>query len=133
MIVDTSAILAIVRQESTAGVCAHALETATSLAISSATYVELHVVGIRSREPLVQQAIAVVLNRYPMEVAAFTAAQANIATAAYGIYGRGQEHPARLTFGDCFAYALARERNEPLLFVGDDFTHTDIRPALDPA
>jgi ribonuclease VapC len=130
LIVDTSAIMAIVRQELTAGACARALETATSLAISSATYVELHVVGVRSREPIVQQAIAVILNRYPMEIAAFTATQANIANTAYGIYGRGQEHPAKLNFGDCFAYALARERNEPLLFVGDDFTHTDIRSAL---
>ena len=50
-----------------------------------------------------------------------------------GRYGRGTGHPARLNMGDCFAYALAKTRNLPLLFKGDDFIHTDIEPALRPA
>jgi len=56
-------------------------------------------------------------------------AQARIARDAYRDFGRGSGHPARLNFGDCFAYALAREKSEPLLFKGDDFSHTDIAPA----
>lgn len=48
-------------------------------------------------------------------------------------FGRGAGHKARLNYGDCFAYALAKTRNLPLLFKGDDFLHTDIRPALSPA
>ena len=56
--------------------------------------------------------------------------QARVARVAYRTYGKGSGHPARLNFGDCFAYALAADTGEPLLFVGDDFTHTDIRPAL---
>ena len=59
-----------------------------------------------------------------------TAEQAKIARQAYRDYGRGSGHPANLNFGDCFSYALAAERREPLLFVGDDFGHTDIRSAV---
>ena len=58
-----------------------------------------------------------------------TVAQVKIARAAYRDFGKGAGHPAQLNFGDCFAYALAVERDEPLLFVGDDFTHTDVRVA----
>ena len=58
-----------------------------------------------------------------------TEAQARIAREAYRDFGRGSGHPARLNFGDCFAYALAKAMNEPLLFKGDDFTHTDLTPA----
>ena len=65
-----------------------------------------------------------------IEVVAFTAEQAKIARQAYRDYGRGSGHPANLNFGDCFSYALAAERREPLLFVGDDFGHTDIRSAV---
>jgi ribonuclease VapC len=54
-----------------------------------------------------------------------------IARDAHRRFGRGTGHPARLNFGDCFAYALAKEFNEPLLFIGQDFIHTDIRQALD--
>jgi ribonuclease VapC len=60
-----------------------------------------------------------------------TEEQARIARAAYRDYGRGSRHPARLNFGDCFAYALARATGEPLLFKGGDFVHTDIKPALE--
>jgi ribonuclease VapC len=60
-----------------------------------------------------------------------TEEQARIAREAYRDYGHGSGHPARLNFGDCFAYALARVTGEPLLFKGDDFTHTDITPALE--
>jgi ribonuclease VapC len=58
-----------------------------------------------------------------------TTAQARIARDAYRDFGRGSGHPAQLNFGDCFAYALATETGEPLLFKGDDFGHTDVLPA----
>jgi ribonuclease VapC len=57
-------------------------------------------------------------------------AQARIAREAYRDFGKGSGHPAKLNFGDCFAYALAKKLNEPLLFKGDEFAHTDVRPAL---
>lgn len=72
------------------------------------------------------------LANYMIPIEPVTERQAKLARIAYRRFGRGSRHPARLNFGDCFAYALARDRNEPLLFVGDDFIHTDIRSALTP-
>jgi ribonuclease VapC len=63
-------------------------------------------------------------------IEAVTEVQARIAREAYRDFGGGSGHPARLNFGDCFAYALARATGEPLLFKGDDFVRTDIAPAL---
>ena len=60
-----------------------------------------------------------------------TADQATIAREAYRRFGKGTGHPARLNFGDCFAYALAKDFDEPLLFIGQDFIHTDVRRVLD--
>jgi ribonuclease VapC len=59
-----------------------------------------------------------------------TMEQARIARQAYRDYGKGSGHPAQLNFGDCFSYALARDKREPILFKGDDFGHTDLRSAL---
>ncbi|HZA03095.1 MAG TPA: type II toxin-antitoxin system VapC family toxin, partial [Propionibacteriaceae bacterium] len=61
-----------------------------------------------------------------------TPEQARIARMAYRDFGRGSGHPARLNFGDCFAYALAIDSNQPLFYKGDDFRHTDVRSALEP-
>jgi ribonuclease VapC len=62
-------------------------------------------------------------------VEAVTEAQAETARKAYRDFGRGSGHPARLNFGDCFAYALAKAKREPLLFKGADFSHTDVTPS----
>ncbi|WP_242496462.1 type II toxin-antitoxin system VapC family toxin [Xylanimonas protaetiae] len=67
-----------------------------------------------------------------VEVADFTARHAEVARQAYRDYGRASGHPARLNLGDCYAYALAAVADQPLLFVGDDFVHTDVRPAYLP-
>ena len=71
------------------------------------------------------------LDDYGIRIEAFDAAQARAAAQAYRDYGRGSGHPARLNLGDTYSYALAQVAVEPLLFLGDDFTHTDIRPACD--
>lgn len=65
-----------------------------------------------------------------MEIVAVTREHADVARQAYREYGRGSGHPAGLSFGDCFAYALARVHDESLLFKGGDFGHTDVRAAL---
>jgi len=65
-----------------------------------------------------------------LEIEPVTEAQARIAREAYRDLGKASGHPAQLNFGDCFAYALARITGEPLLFKGDDFTHTDLTPEL---
>jgi ribonuclease VapC len=70
------------------------------------------------------------MTRYAIAIEPVTVSQAELARRAHQRYGRGNDSKAKLNFGDCFAYALAREKNEPLLFVGDDFIHTDITPAL---
>ena len=78
-----------------------------------------------------QRALDQFLLESRIAIASVTPEQARIARMAYRDFGRGSGHPARLNFGDCFAYALAIERNEPLLYKGDDFRHTDVRSALD--
>ncbi|BDV29494.1 hypothetical protein Microterr_01540 [Microbacterium terricola] len=64
------------------------------------------------------------------DVVPLTATQAALARQAYRDFGRGSGHPARLNLGDCFTYALAKERREPVLYVGEDFSHTDLASAL---
>jgi ribonuclease VapC len=70
------------------------------------------------------------MEEFEIAIEPFSAEQARIARHAYRDYGRGSGHKANLNFGDCFAYALARVKREPLLYRGDDFVHTDIRSAM---
>lgn len=130
MIVDTSAIVALLKKEPARDAIATLIETANILRISAASLLELGIVA--DAAGLGEDADDFMALTRP-RVEPVTESQASIARDAYRQYGRGSGHPARLNFGDCFAYALARERNEPLLFVGDDFIHTDIVPALPPA
>lgn len=131
MIVDTSAIIAILRAEPDAEVFARALAAAGSASISAATYVELGAVVDGARDPVVSRRLDELLTRAKVQIVPLTADQARIARRAYQDFGRGSGHPARLNFGDCLSYALARDRDEPLLFKGDDFPHTDVTPAVD--
>jgi ribonuclease VapC len=100
--------------------------------MSAATLLEASIVADRRSHPDFPLNFDAFLQTHSFVIEPVTEAQARIARLAYRQYGRGSEHKAKLNFGDCFAYALARERNEPLLFTGDDFIHTDIRPALAP-
>lgn len=75
---------------------------------------------------LVEESIA----RFAIVVEAVTPEQVELARAAWNRFGKGTGHPANLNFGDCFAYALAAELGEPLLFVGNDFVHTDLQAAM---
>jgi len=70
------------------------------------------------------------VERFRFVVEPFTASQAAIVRRAYQRFGKGSGHPAQLNFGDCFTYALAKELGEPLLFIGQDFIHTDVRRVL---
>jgi ribonuclease VapC len=131
VIVDSSALVAIARSEPLAEKCLESLERARgSLYLAAPTYVEVRAVATRDPNPQLGQTLDALILEYDITIVSFDPDHAQIARSAYERYGRGTGHPAKLNFGDCFAYALARERNEPLLFVGDDFTHTDIRPAL---
>lgn len=131
MIVDTSALLAILRDERDAISYATAMVSAGIRRISAANYVEAAAVIDASHDPIASRRFDDLLREARMVIEPVTELQARIAREAYRDFGRGTGHPARLNFGDCFAYALAKAMNEPLLFKGDDFTHTDVMPALE--
>src|SRR4030081_3284212 len=129
MIVDTSALIAILRDEPEAAACAHSIESAAHRRISAANFVEAALVIDASRDPVASRRFDDLVKEAQLVIEAVTESQARIAREAYRDFGRGSGHPARLNFGDCFAYALAKATGEPLLFKGDDFIYTDIVPA----
>jgi ribonuclease VapC len=130
MIIDASALISILRDEPEAAGCAAAIEAAPSRRLSAANFLETAIVIDASRDPVASRRFDDLLREARITIEPVTETNARIAREAYRDYGRGSGHPARLNFGDCFAYALARETGEPLLFKGDDFTHTDVTPAL---
>lgn len=129
MTVDTSALIAILRNESDAAAYAEAIARAGVRRLSAANYVETAAVIDGSRDPVASRRFDDLVREAGLVIEAVTPAQARIARDAYRDFGRGSGHPAQLNFGDCFAYALARDKNEPLLFKGTDFSRTDITPA----
>jgi ribonuclease VapC len=130
MIIDTSALVAIVHREAEADLFQRVISEAAPARLSAANYVELGVVIARGRDPRVGHTLDQFLAGAGIVVEPFTERQARIAREAYRDYGKGSGHRAGLNFGDCFAYALSRDLGEPLLYKGTDFGHTDIRSAL---
>ncbi len=127
MVVDTSALIAILGMEAESARLAAAMEADANRLISAATLVEAGVV-IESRYGASGgRELDLLAARASLSIEAVTTQQAEVAREAWRRYGRGR-HPAGLNFGDCFSYALARVTGEPLLFKGDDFTHTDVTP-----
>lgn len=129
MIVDSSAVIAILRDEPEAPAFAQAIAEAASRRISAANFVEAAAVIDASRDPVASRRFDELLREAGIHIEAVTEEQARVARDAYRDYGKGSGHPAQLNFGDCFAYSLARVLNEALLFKGTDFGQTDIRPA----
>jgi ribonuclease VapC len=130
MIIDTSALLAILRDEPEALAYARAIEGAPNRCLSAANFVETAAVIDGPRDPIASRRFDDLLREAQLAIEPITEAQARIAREAYRDYGKGSGHPAKLNFGDCFAYALAKVKGEALLFKGHDFSHTDIRSAL---
>lgn len=130
MIVDSSALIAILRREPEGAAFSAVLQAEPNLRISAANYFETSIVVDGSRQIDLSRELDDLIERAGIVIEPVTVQQANIARQAYRIYGRGSGHPANLNFGDCFNYALARAKREPILFKGDDFIHTDLRPAL---
>lgn len=128
MIVDASAIIAILRDEPDARELTSALESADVRRISAATYVEAAIVTDSNRSTLLSNLLDSFLVGSRISIEPVTAEQARLAREAYRDFGKGR-HRAGLNFGDCFAYALAKEKREPLLFKGDDFRRTDVEVA----
>jgi ribonuclease VapC len=129
MVLDTSALLAILQDEPERRAFNEAIKAAGSRLLSVASYVETSMV-IESRhgaEGL--RDLDLVVDRAQIELVAVDVEQGRAACRAFSRFGKGR-HPAGLNFGDCFAYALASTRAEPLLFKGDDFSATDVTPAV---
>lgn len=130
MIVDASAMIAILRDEPEALSYAKVIASASSRRISAVNYIEAAVVIDGSRDPVASRRFDDLVRAAQLVTEPVTEAQVQIAREAYRDFGKGSGHPAGLNLGDCFAYALAKVTGEPILFKGDDFTHTDLTPAL---
>jgi ribonuclease VapC len=126
VIIDTSVVVAILRDETDATTYIEAIRSMSPRRISAGTYIELGVVIDGPGDPIASRRLDDFLARMSIVIEPVTERQAHLAREAYRDFGKGSGHRAGLNFGDCFAYALARETNEPLLFKGDDFRHTDI-------
>ncbi len=130
MIVDSSAIVSVVRKEPGWELFYAAIDEANAVHLSAAGYLEIGIVVDSRRDPLAARQLDDFLESAAIIIEPVTERQARIAREAYRDYGKGSGHPAGLNFGDCFAYALARDLAEPLLYKGTDFGHTDVRSAL---
>lgn len=128
MILDSSAIVAILRAEEDASTYAQAVSSASRCRVSAVNYVEAAAVIDGSKDPVASRRFDDFFRVSRVVVETVTPNQAEIARQAYRDFGKGR-HKAGLNFGDCFAYALAKEMDEPLLFKGGDFRHTDIEAA----
>jgi ribonuclease VapC len=129
MIVDSSALVAILKNEPEAEAFSKTMEAAKAVRIPAATYLETHIVVDGYRNPILTARLEEIFSNPGIEIEPVTVEQAKIARQAYRDYGRGSGHPANLNFGDCFTYALARDKRESVLYKGDDFVHTDLRGA----
>lgn len=133
MIIDTSALIAILRSEPEAASCALAIEGTDSRRISAVNFVEAAIVIDGTRDAIASRRFDDLCRKAQLVIEPVTEAQARLAREAYRDFGKSSGHPAKLNFGDCFAYALAKITGEPLLFKGEDFAHTDVVPALPPS
>jgi len=128
VIVDASALLAVVLAEDDAERFARAMIAARDPLISVVNYWEAAVRVDRSDQAVTLHRFDTLMELTGLRIAPVTTQQATLARRAYAAFGRGR-HPAGLNMGDCFAYALARETGRALLFKGDDFTRTDMEAA----
>lgn len=129
MIVDTSALIAILAREPGFEILDDAITRAPTCRLSAAGFVETSIVLESRGGADARRFLESLLRRAAVSIEPVTAEQALLAREAYSDYGKGR-HPARLNFGDCFSYALAKATGEPLLFTGDNFRKTDVIPAL---
>lgn len=125
MVIDTSALIAILQDEPERAAFNDVIESAESCAMSTASFVETSMIVQSRRGPEGIRALDLFISKAQISLVPVDADQAHIARDAFRHYGKGR-HPAGLNFGDCFSYALAKALDESLLFKGDDFVRTDI-------
>lgn len=133
MIIDTSAIICLIRREPQASHVLHCLSLGLPHRMSTTTASELFAVVTRTVAPGGWNTVARLIDAFNVEMVEYDSTQVAIFQHAYTTYGRGGHNSssAHLNLGDCFSYALAKALDEPLLFIGNDFTHTDIVSAID--
>jgi ribonuclease VapC len=129
MVIDTSALLAILLSEPEADALVGAIVSAETRLVAAPTLVEAAAVMVARKGPPGEVALDALLQRLEIQVVPMSPEAAAFARAAYARYGRGVGSPGVLNYGDCLAYGVARAAGEPLLFKGDDFARTDIERA----
>ena len=129
IVLDTSALIALLLKEPDAELLASARVSATAIRMAAPNWLEVAMVAMARRGIDGYQQLKQILERLQVEVVASDRANAEIAFQAWIQYGKGR-HPAGLNYGDCFAYALAKQRGEALLYKGNDFSKTDIQSVL---
>jgi ribonuclease VapC len=129
MIVDSSALVATIKGEPDGPRMAQIMDSAKEVRVSVASYLETSIVIDGLRSPAQSARWDELVEEMEIVIEPVTVAQAKIARQAYRDFGKGSGHAAGLNFGDCFTYALAREKREPVLWKGDVFGHTDLRSA----
>ena len=127
MIVDSSAIMAILNEEPEAEACLAAIRATRQAKMSAATFLECALVVDGYGRVDLSADLEPMVERLGITVDPVSVEQVRLGRVAHQRFGRGSGHPARLNLGDCFAYALAKDTGEPLLYKGDDFVHTDVR------
>jgi ribonuclease VapC len=125
LVVDTSALIALLTMEAESARLAQALEADVVRLVSAATVVEAGIVIEARYGAAGGRELDLLIAKAGISVESVTPEQSDVARAAWRRYGKGR-HSAGLNFGDCFSYALAKVTGEPLLFKGDDFLHTDV-------
>lgn len=130
MIIDSSVIVAIATREPERDRFEEIMVDSSIRRMSAGTWIELSAVAVR-RRLMSGERLESVLDTHTIVIEPVSAEQARIGHAAYRKFGIGSGHKAKLNFGDCFSYALAKATGEPLLFKGDDFVHTDVVKAME--
>ncbi|WP_416356655.1 type II toxin-antitoxin system VapC family toxin [Aureimonas phyllosphaerae] len=130
IVLDTSALIAILADEPEADAFSALLSEQREVSLSAGTAFEADIVARGRWGQAGSVRMSALLEKAAVRIEPFDEGQRRVAAEAYARYGRGSGHPARLNFGDCFSYALARALDAPLLFKGDDFIHTGVRSAL---
>lgn len=128
MIVDTSALLALILNEPESPRFVSAIEGAATRRMSAASYVEAAIYVDRNGDEIGRAMLDTLLAKFSIRIEPVTVEQALLARQGFVLFGKGR-HKAGLNFGDCFSYALARAYREPLLFKGGDFGYTDLEAA----
>ena len=129
MVIDTSAIIAVLLNEANAARITQAIETGSPRLFSAANLLEASIVVDNRKGEAGGRELDIPIYRAEIEIVPVDQSQAEIARIVWRRFGRGR-HPAALNYGDCFAYALAKSRRLPLLYLGNDFSPTDIEGVL---